>query len=229
MNTRLQVEHTITEMVTGIDLVREQLRIAAGEPLSFAQDEVRLRGHSIQCRINAEDPAARLRAHAGPDHPLPRAGRAGRAGRLRRRRGRRRSPELYDPMIAKLIVWDADRDLARRRMLRALSEFEIEGVSSLIPLHMAIIEHPEFAAGGTLREFVEGGGYAAALEPERAGAALDGAAAGRARAADAGRRGGRQALRGVRVRARAPRPHPPAARRAAMADRERSPARRRTT
>ncbi|TMB85952.1 MAG: hypothetical protein E6J45_14610, partial [Chloroflexi bacterium] len=83
---------------------------------------------------------------------------------------------LYDPMIAKLIVWDADRELARRRMLRALSEFEIEGVRSLIPLHMAVLEHPEFAAGGTMREFVEGGGYqrtleqSGALEPSANGA-----------------------------------------------------------
>src|ERR1700748_3686894 len=73
---------------------------------------------------------------------------------------------MYDPMIAKLIVWDVDRDRARRRMLRALSEFEVEGVSSLIPLHMAIMRHPEFAEGGTLREFVEGGGYAREVEQD---------------------------------------------------------------
>ncbi len=165
MNTRLQVEHTITEMVTGIDLVREQLRIADGQPLSFTQEDVRLRGHAIQCRINAED--------AGRDFvPTP-----GRVTRYREPGGpgvRVDSgvvegaviSDLYDPMIAKLIVWDADRDLARRRMLRALGEFEIEGVRSLIPLHQAVLEHPEFAAGGTMREFVEGGGYQRSLARE---------------------------------------------------------------
>jgi acetyl-CoA/propionyl-CoA carboxylase, biotin carboxylase, biotin carboxyl carrier protein len=163
MNTRLQVEHTITEMVTGIDLVREQLRIASGRPLSITQDDVRLTGHAIQCRINAED--------AGRDFvPTP-----GRVSRYREPSGpgvRVDSgvvegtviSDLYDPMIAKLIVWDADRELARRRMLRALSEFEIEGVRSLIPLHVAVLRHPEFAAGGTMREFVEGGGYQRSLE-----------------------------------------------------------------
>src|SRR5204863_7775806 len=175
MNTRLQVEHTITEMVTGLDLVREQLRIASGEPLSIAQSDVSLRGHSIQCRINAEDPArdfvptpGRVTRYREPSGPGVRAD----AGVVE---GASIS-ELYDPMIAKLIVWDTDRELARRRMLRALSEFEIEGVRSLIPLHMAVLEHPEFAAGGTMREFVEGGGYqrtleqSGALEPSANGA-----------------------------------------------------------
>jgi len=174
MNTRLQVEHTITEMVTGIDLVREQLLIADGSPLSFGQDDVRLSGHSIQCRINAEDPLngfvptpgtiTRYREPAGPGVRVD-SGAAEDAV----------ISELYDPMIAKLIVWDSDRDRARRRMLRALGEFQIEGVSSLIGLHTAIMEHPEFAAGGTLREFVEGGGYArsasAAAQPAAGGAA----------------------------------------------------------
>jgi acetyl-CoA/propionyl-CoA carboxylase biotin carboxyl carrier protein len=159
MNTRLQVEHTVTEMVTGIDLVREQLRIAAGEPLSFSQEEVELRGHSIQCRINAEDPLrdfvptpGRITRYREPSGPGVRVDSGVVEGAV--------ISELYDPMIAKLVVWDADRDLARRRMLRALSEFEIGGVKSLIPIHKAIMEHPEFADGGTLREFVEGGGYA---------------------------------------------------------------------
>ena len=86
MNTRIQVEHTVTEEVTGIDLVREQVRIAAGEPLSVTQDDVRLHGHAIECRINAEDVVQRLPAGAGADHGLPRAGRAGRPRRLRRGR-----------------------------------------------------------------------------------------------------------------------------------------------
>ena len=171
MNTRLQVEHTITEEVTGLDLVREQLRIAAGEPLSLTQDEVELRGHSIQCRINAEDPArdfvptpgrvTRYREPAGPGVRIDSGVVEGST-----------ISDLYDPMIAKLVVRDHDRDAARRRMLRALSEFEIGGVSSLIPIHRAILEHPDFIAGRTMHDFVEGG-YAAALEPEE-GAALDG-------------------------------------------------------
>jgi acetyl-CoA/propionyl-CoA carboxylase biotin carboxyl carrier protein len=165
MNTRLQVEHTVTEMVTGIDLVREQLRIAFGLPLSFGQDDVRLNGHSIQCRINAEDASrgfvptpGRVTRYREPAGPGVRVDSGVVEGAV--------ISDLYDPMIAKLIVWDADRELARRRMLRALSEFEIEGVRSLVPLHVAVLEHPEFAAGGTMREFVEGGGYQRSIEPQ---------------------------------------------------------------
>ena len=159
MNTRLQVEHTITEMVTGLDLVREQVRIASGQPLGWTQDDVRLYGHAIQCRINAEDAAAEFvptpglvtsyREPAGPGVRVDSGIAAG-----------THISDLYDPMVAKLIVWDEDRDLARRRMLRALGEFEIGGVTTLLPLHAAIMRHPEFAAGGTLREYVEGGGFA---------------------------------------------------------------------
>ena len=163
MNTRLQVEHTVTEMVTGLDLVREQLRIASGEPLSIGQEDVELRGHSIQCRINAEDPArdflptpGRVTRYREPSGPGVRVDSGVVEGAV--------IPELYDAMIAKLIVWDEDREHARRRMLRALSEFEIGGVHSLIPIHRAILEHPEFVAGGTMHEFVEGGGYARTLE-----------------------------------------------------------------
>ena len=169
MNTRLQVEHTITEMVTGLDLVREQIWIAGGRPLGWTQPDVRMHGHSIQCRINAEDPAAgfvptpgvvtRYREPAGPG--------------VRVDSGVAEGSEisgLYDPMIAKLVVWDEDRELARRRMLRALSEFEIEGPRTLIPLHHQILEHPDFAAGGLVHEFVEAGGDVggrAAPDPER--------------------------------------------------------------
>jgi acetyl-CoA/propionyl-CoA carboxylase biotin carboxyl carrier protein len=171
MNTRLQVEHTITEEVTGLDLVREQLHIACGEPLSLRQEDVELRGHSIQCRINAEDPLrdfvptpGRITRYVEPSGPGVRVDSGVVEGSV--------ISDLYDPMIAKLVVLGTDRDHARRRMLRALSEFQVEGVHSLIPIHEAILEHPEFAAGGTLREFVEGGGYARSVEA--AGAELNG-------------------------------------------------------
>ena len=172
MNTRLQVEHTITEEVTGLDLVREQLRIACGEPLSLRQEDVELRGHSIQCRINAEDPLrdfvptpGRITRYVEPSGPGVRVDSGVVEGSV--------ISDLYDPMIAKLVVLGTDRDHARRRMLRALSEFEVEGVHSLIPIHEAILEHPDFAAGDTLREFVDGGGYARITAP--AGAELNGA------------------------------------------------------
>ncbi len=164
MNTRLQVEHTITEEVTGLDLVREQLRIASGEPLGYGQDDVRLTGHSIQCRINAEDPARGFMPTPGlitryqePSGPGVRVDSGVVEGAT--------ISGLYDPMVAKLVVWDQTRETARRRMLRALSEFEVGGVETLIPIHKAILEHPAFIAGGSLHEFVEGGGYAASLEP----------------------------------------------------------------
>jgi acetyl-CoA/propionyl-CoA carboxylase, biotin carboxylase, biotin carboxyl carrier protein len=157
MNTRLQVEHTVTEMVTGLDLVREQVWIADGRPLGWTQADVRLSGHSIQCRINAEDPAAgfvptpatitRYREPSGPGVRIDSGVAEGST-----------ISGLYDPMIAKLIVWDEDRELARKRMLRALSELEIEGPKTLIPLHRQILEHPDFIAGGLLHEFVERGG-----------------------------------------------------------------------
>ena len=162
MNTRLQVEHTITEMVTGLDLVREQIWVAAGRPLGWTQDQVRSYGHSIQCRINAEDATAgfvptpgRITRYREPSGPGVRVDSGVVEGST--------ISDLYDPMVAKLVVWDEDRDLARRRMLRALGEFEVGGVKTLIPLHLAIMRHPEFIAGGTLHDFVEGGGFAAEL------------------------------------------------------------------
>jgi acetyl-CoA/propionyl-CoA carboxylase biotin carboxyl carrier protein len=159
MNTRLQVEHTVTEMVTGLDLVREQVWIAAGRPLGWTQAEVRLHGHAIQCRINAEDAAGgfvptpgRITTYREPAGPGVRVDSGVATGTD--------VSGLYDPMFAKLIVWDEDRELARRRMARALDEYEIGGITTLLPLHRAVMRHPEFAAGGTLREYVEGGGFA---------------------------------------------------------------------
>jgi acetyl-CoA/propionyl-CoA carboxylase biotin carboxyl carrier protein len=169
MNTRLQVEHTITEMVTGLDLVREQIWVAAGRPLGWVQADVRLYGHSIQCRINAEDPHAgfvptpgQVTHYREPSGPGVRVDSGVVEGTV--------ISDLYDPMVAKLIVWDEDRDLARRRMLRALREFEVGGVATLIPLHRAIMAHPDFAAGGTMRHFVEGGGFAGQAQAVGAGA-----------------------------------------------------------
>jgi acetyl-CoA/propionyl-CoA/long-chain acyl-CoA carboxylase, biotin carboxylase, biotin carboxyl carrier protein len=154
MNTRLQVEHTVTEEVTGLDLVREQIRVAQGEPLSIRQDDVVLRGHSIECRINAEDvskgflPAPGLITHyREPTGPGVRVDSGV-------QEGSEISP-LYDPMIAKLIVHDIDREHARRRMLRALGEFEIDGVQTLLGFHAALLEHSCFVAGQTCHGVVE--------------------------------------------------------------------------
>jgi len=154
MNTRIQVEHTVTELVTGLDLVREQVLIAAGEPLSLRQDDVVLRGHAIECRINAEDvskgflPApGRITAYREPGGPGVRVDSGVREGD--------EISSLYDPMIAKLIVHDIDREGARRRMLRALEEFVIEGPPSLLGFHRALLEHPCFVAGETCHGCVE--------------------------------------------------------------------------
>jgi acetyl-CoA/propionyl-CoA carboxylase biotin carboxyl carrier protein len=154
MNTRVQVEHCVTEMVTGIDLVREQIRVAAGEELSVSQDEVRLNGHSIECRINAEDasknfaPApGKIQSYREPSGPGVRVDSGVEAGS--------EVLPLYDPMVAKLIIWDVDRDAATRRMLRALREFEIGGLKTLIPFHLALLDTDQWRAGETCRDLIE--------------------------------------------------------------------------
>jgi acetyl-CoA/propionyl-CoA carboxylase, biotin carboxylase, biotin carboxyl carrier protein len=154
MNTRIQVEHTVTELVAGVDIVRAQVQIAAGERLEFSQDEIRLQGHAIECRINAEDVAngflpspgtiTRYREPSGPGVRVD-------SGVTE---GSEISP-LYDPMIAKLIVRGADREDAIGRMLRALGEFEIGGVKTLIGFHKALLSHPCFVAGETCDGIVE--------------------------------------------------------------------------
>ena len=140
--------------MTGLDLIREQVLVAAGQPLSVRQEDVVLRGHAIECRINAEDPShGFLRAPAGSRTTGSRAGPG-----VRVDSGVRAGSEisgLYDPMIAKLIVHDTDRETARRRMLRALSEFEIGGVESLLGFHQALLAHPCFIAGETCHGLVE--------------------------------------------------------------------------
>jgi acetyl-CoA/propionyl-CoA carboxylase biotin carboxyl carrier protein len=154
MNTRIQVEHTVTEAVTGLDLVREQVLVAAGEPLSVTQADVVLRGHAIECRINAEDVGAgfvpapgRVTAYSEPSGPGVRVDSGVEAGD--------EVSGLYDPMIAKLIVHDVDRERARARMLRALEEFRIEGLPTLLGFHRALLEHPCFVAGTTCAGVVE--------------------------------------------------------------------------
>jgi acetyl-CoA/propionyl-CoA carboxylase, biotin carboxylase, biotin carboxyl carrier protein len=154
MNTRVQVEHCVTEMVTGIDIVKEGIRVAAGEPLSIAQSDVVLRGHAIECRINAEDasrnfapapgtigsyrepagPGVRVDSGVGPGSEIT---------------------PMYDPMVAKLIVWDADRQQATARMLRALGEYEIGELKTLIPFHQAILATDQWANAETCRDLIE--------------------------------------------------------------------------
>ena len=154
MNTRVQVEHCVTEMVTGIDIVKEGIRVAAGAELSISQDDVVLRGHAIECRINAEDasknfapapgtigdyreptgPGVRVDSGVGPGSEI--------------------SP-MYDPMVAKLIVWDADREQATRRMLRALGEYQITELKTLLPFHTAILQTRQWADAETCRDLIE--------------------------------------------------------------------------
>lgn len=153
MNTRLQVEHPVTEMITGVDIVREQLRIAAGEPLGLTQDEVSLHGHAIECRINAEDPKTfmpspglvtlwhppggpgiRIESHVYSGYKVP---------------------PYYDSMIGKVIAHGADRDTAIARMRSALAEFVIEGIKTNLPLHQEIFQHAAFQAGGTDIHYLE--------------------------------------------------------------------------
>jgi len=154
MNTRIQVEHTVTEMATGLDLVREQVLIAAGEPLWLRQEDVRLTGHAIECRINAEDPSngflpspGRITSYREPGGPGVRVDSGVTTGS--------EIPALYDPLVAKLIVQGVDREHARQRMLRALGEFEIGGITTLLGFHRALLEHPCFAEGATCHGVVE--------------------------------------------------------------------------
>ena len=163
MNTRIQVEHTVTELATGLDLVREQVLIAAGEPLAFTQEDVELRGHAIECRINAEDvshgflPApGRVTAYREPSGPGVRVDSGIRAGD--------EISGLYDPMIAKLIVHGVDREHARRRMLRALAEFVVGGPPTLLGFHRALLEHRCFVEGATCHGVVESEALAARAE-----------------------------------------------------------------
>src|ERR1700730_10718494 len=186
MNTRIQVEHTVTEEVTGLDLVREQVRIALGEPLSLTQEQVELRGHAIECRINAED-AARgflpspgvITAYREPSGPGVRVDSGVTAGS--------EISGVYDPMIAKLIVHGVDREHARRRMLRALDEFVIGGPKTLLGFHKALLEHECFVRGETCHGLVESeelAARAAEIETPAAAASANGRTTERLRAVE---------------------------------------------
>jgi acetyl-CoA/propionyl-CoA carboxylase biotin carboxyl carrier protein len=154
MNTRIQVEHTITELVTGVDLVREQVLIAAGEATQVRQDELRLSGHAIECRINAEDPSNGFLPSPGVLSAYREPGGPG----VRVDSGVTEGSEvvgLYDPLIAKLCVWAEDRERARLRMLRALDELVVEGVATLVGFHKALLRHPCFVEATTCHDLVE--------------------------------------------------------------------------
>jgi acetyl-CoA/propionyl-CoA carboxylase biotin carboxyl carrier protein len=154
MNTRVQVEHTVTEMVTGIDIVAEQLRIAAGEPLRLTQDDVELRGHALECRINAEDARHDFRPSSGPIIRWNEPSGIGVRVDSGFAAGSTVTP-FYDTLLAKLVVHAEDRDAAIQRMRRALDEFEVSGVETLVDFHRAAMDpSSEFASGGTCRELV---------------------------------------------------------------------------
>src|SRR5690348_14920443 len=154
MNTRLQVEHPVTEMVTSTDLVKEQIRIAAGLPLRLQQDQITFRGHAIECRITAEDSEHDFRPQTGVvEKYLPPGGPGVRvdshlyAGY--------EVPPHYDSLLAKLVVWDETRELAIARMQRALDEFVIEGVTTTIPFHQRLLKHEGFVSGDTYTRFIQ--------------------------------------------------------------------------
>jgi acetyl-CoA/propionyl-CoA carboxylase biotin carboxyl carrier protein len=167
MNTRVQVEHCVTEMVTGIDIVREQVLVADGAELSVTQSDVELRGHAIECRINAEAahknfaPApGGITSYVEPAGPGVRVDSGVRAGS--------EVTPLYDPMVAKLIVWDNDRERATARMLRALDEYEIGGLVTLIPFHKAILDTDQWRNAETARDLIGDKKWLKSLEPEPA-------------------------------------------------------------
>jgi acetyl-CoA carboxylase biotin carboxylase subunit len=154
MNTRIQVEHPVTEMITGIDLVKLQLRIAAGESLPLRQADIRFAGHAVECRINAEDPErgfmpkpGKLTEYFTPSGPGVRVDSHAFVGY--------ELPPYYDSLIAKIVTWDENRDAALARMRRALGEFRIAGVPSTVPFHQRLLDEPDFIAGNVDTQFVK--------------------------------------------------------------------------
>ena len=154
MNTRIQVEHPVTECVTGIDLIKEQIRIASGMELSYRQEDICLKGHAIECRINAENPEKGFRPSPGTvtDIHLP----GGKGIRVDSAiYSGYEIPPYYDSMIAKLIVWADNRDEAIQKMQSALGEFVIEGVDTNIDYQYEILNHPDYLSGNIDIEFIE--------------------------------------------------------------------------
>lgn len=154
MNTRIQVEHPVTEMVTGIDLIKEQIRIAAGEELGYSQEDVKINGWSMECRVNAEDPnrnfmpsPGKITGYHAPGGIGVRVDSAAYAGYS--------IPPFYDSMIAKLVVWGKDRNEAIARMRRALEEYVIEGVKTTIPFHLRILDNAFFQRGDFYTNFIQ--------------------------------------------------------------------------
>ena len=153
MNTRIQVEHCVSEMVSSVDLLKEQIRVAAGEKLSFTQDDIVLRGHAIECRINAEDAdkdfmpcPGEIRGYIAPGGFGVRVDSHSYTGY--------KIPPYYDSMIGKLIVWGKNREDARKRMLRALSEYVITGIKTTIPYHKKILTNEVFISGNFNTGFI---------------------------------------------------------------------------
>ena len=166
MNTRVQVEHCVTEMISGLDIVREQILVAAGEQLSISQHEVDLRGWSIECRINAENAAKKFAPAPGP---IGKSYREPSGPGVRVDSGVEGGGEvspMYDPMVAKLVVWDVDREKATRRMLRALDEYDSGGLTTLIPFHKAILRTQQWADGETCRDLMEDTDWLKSTAPE---------------------------------------------------------------
>ncbi len=153
MNTRVQVEHPVTEMVTGIDIVKEQLKIASGMPLSFTQEDIQLRGHAFECRINAEDPKTFLPCPGKISHFHAPGGNGIRVDS--HLYDGYTVPPHYDSLIAKLISYGEDRAIALKRMQNALDETMIDGIRTNIPLHMEIVRDANFAKGGVNIHYLE--------------------------------------------------------------------------
>ncbi|MFT7177516.1 MAG: acetyl-CoA carboxylase biotin carboxylase subunit [Halioglobus sp.] len=153
MNTRVQVEHPVTEMITGVDIVREQLLIASGEPLSLKQSDIKIRGHSFECRINAEDPKSflpspgKVKYFHAPGGPGIRVDSHLYAGYT--------VPPFYDSLIGKIISYGEDRGIALRRMRQALDELIIEGIRTNTPLHRDLVRDKSFKAGGVSIHYLE--------------------------------------------------------------------------
>jgi acetyl-CoA carboxylase biotin carboxylase subunit len=154
MNTRIQVEHPVTEMVTGVDLIRQMIRAAAGLPIEFTQEDIQLVGHAIECRINAEDPAKNFRPFAGTVGALNVPGGIGVRVDSHIYQGYQ-IPPTYDSLLGKLIVHAPTREKAMDRMRRALSEYIIEGVRTTIPFHLQLMTDPVFRSGNFDIKFLE--------------------------------------------------------------------------